>query len=130
MNLRSIIRYLIESSLVLKTGRYLYHSSNPVNRDIIDKEGLRPMRGDQWLESTAIDGPAIFATDSENKEDYYDSTYDDDFWRIDTYKCPDVEWKRDPNFAWDPNFKHIYAQQPIPRVALKLIHKGTGEDRM
>ena len=86
------------------------------------------MRGIQWLGDTPIEGPAIFATDSEREEDRYNSTYDDDFWRIDTYECPSVKWKKDPNFEWDPKYKHVYTQQPIPRSALELIYRGTGKD--
>lgn len=105
MNIRLLIRGIISESFV-PTGRYLYHSSNPINRDSIAAHGLRPERGDQWLSDTKIEGKAVFATDSENRKDHYYSTYDDDFWRIDTHKCPNVVWMYDPNFGKD--YKHIH----------------------
>lgn len=78
------------------------------------------------MSDTNIKGKAIFATNSEDRADHFDSTYDDDFWRIDSWKCPDVDWFKDPNF--DGNYKHVYAKQAIPASALKLMHKGTGAD--
>lgn len=126
MSLRSFIRSIILENF-LKTGKYLYHSSNPLNRDSISKEGLVPKREAQWMSDTEIEGEAIFATDSEDRDDHFDSTYDDDFWRIDTTKCPEVKWRPDPNFEWG-DYKHVYTQQSIPRHALKLMHKGTGTD--
>lgn len=127
---RSIIRsILIESiSQFVDTNRYVYHVSNPKNRKSIEKSGLIPKRGDQWLENTTIKGRAIFATNSDNREDMFDSTYDDDIWQIDTEKIPDVKWKKDPNFSWDKSYKHIYTQQSIPKEALTLFYKGTGEN--
>ncbi len=131
MSIRSLIRSIILESMgddFIQTGRYLYHASNSIFRDSIDKNGLIPKRDVQWLEDTPIEGEAIFATDSENKEDHFDSTYDDDFWRIDTSKCPEVKWRKDPNFAWDKNSKHVYTKHPIPRSAIELVYKGTGND--
>jgi len=126
MNIRSIIRDIISESFI-PAGRYLFHSSNPINRDSIASQGLRPERGDQWLSDTNIDGKAIFATDSEDRKDHFNSTYDDDFWRIDTQACPEVEWTPDPNFEWG-KYKHVYTRHAIPPHALELVHKGTGAD--
>ncbi len=117
---------LLES---IKTGRYLYHSSNPKDRESIESNGLIPKRGPQWLSDTDIDGDVIFATDSENKEDHFHSTYDDDFWRIDTNKCLNIKWDKDPNFTWG-NYKHIYTRSSIPRECLDLVYKGSGESEL
>lgn len=69
----------------VKPNRYLYHTSNPIFRDKIAKEGLIPKgKSDAWLSYTKIDGEVIFAVNSDNKEDWFDSTYDDDIYRIDT----------------------------------------------
>jgi len=128
--MRSIVRDIIYEAFksnAVNTGRYLYHSSNPVNRYSIAANGLRPERGEQWMADTNIKGKAVFATDSEDRKDHFDSTYDDDFWRIDTNKCPEVRWMRDPNFDWG-DYKHVYTKQAIPAHALELVHKGTGAD--
>jgi hypothetical protein len=92
------------------------------------EKGLIPKRGPQWLVDTPIEGEAIFATDSENKEDHFDSTYDDDFWRIDTSKCSEVKRRKDPNFALDKSSKHVYTRQPIPKSAIDLVYQGSGKD--
>ena len=47
-------------------NRYIYHVSNPMFRCKIEKEGLIPKRGEQWLSETPIEGKAIFATNTGN----------------------------------------------------------------
>lgn len=110
----------------VKLNRYLYHVANPLNRDRIQKNGIIPYRGEQWLSDTKISGKAVFATNSDNPKDWFDSTFDDDVWRIDTNKIPNIKWFMDPNFDWDKKHKHIYTQNIIPVNAIELIKTGTG----
>lgn len=108
----------------MKIGKFLYHKSNPLHRKVIDKEGLLPQRGEQWLDNTDIKGNAVFVTNSNNQKDWFDSTFDDDIWQIDSSKILNLKWKLDPNHN---NSKQLYTQQPIPRNAIKLIYKGNGK---
>lgn len=113
------------------TNRYLYHKSNPRNRNRILKNGLVPYRGPQWLDSDEIKGDAVFATNSDNEKDWFDSTYDDDVWRIDTSKLSNVKWFFDSHFDWNPDKnKHMYTRSYIPVSALELIKQGTGKDML
>jgi hypothetical protein len=100
---------------------FLYHKSNPLDRKSIDKQGLLPQRGEQWLRGTDIKGKAIFAT---TKKDLFNSTYDDDIWEINLSLIPTIKWFIDPNYE---NKNHLYTQQPIPKNAIKLIKQGSGE---
>jgi hypothetical protein len=138
-HLRRIIRETIKDLLrenfnknlkEAKPNRYVYHKSVPIFRDKISKEGLIPQRGDQWLSDTKIDGKAIFVTNSDNPEDWFDSDYDDDVYKIDTSKITN-KWFFDPNFEegiykTDDNDSLITLEK-IPLEAIELIHKGTGE---
>ncbi len=109
----------------VKPNRYLYHTSNPIFRDKIAKEGLIPKgKSDAWLSYTKIDGEVIFAVNSDNKEDWFDSTYDDDIYRIDTTNLKNT-WYNDPNF--DLEDKRIITFERIPLSSIELIYKGTGE---
>lgn len=104
-------------------NKYVYHTSNPVFRDKISKEGLIPKgKSETWLSDTNIDGKVIFVVNS-NKEDYrFDSTYDDDIYRIDTTKLNN-KWYNDPNF--DDDGLHLITFDKIPLNAIKLIYKGS-----
>ena len=124
-------KYLNESLECGKLNRYIYHTANPINRKLIDEIGIMPFRGDQWLSDTEIEGNAVFATNSNNPKDWFDSTWDDDVWRIDTSKIPNIKWKPDSNTESELckyDGKWIYTQQPIPRNAIELIKIGTGKD--
>ena len=103
-------------------NKYVYHSSIPSCRDNISKEGLVPNRGDQWLSDTPIDGKAIFATNSDNPKDWFDSGYNDDIYKINTSNLPN-KWYEDPNFE---NHRHIFTFENIPLQSIELIHKSTG----
>lgn len=106
-------------------NKYVYHSSNPMFRDNISKEGLVTKgKSEAWLSDTKIDGNVIFAVNSDNKKDWWDSGYDDDMYRIDTTKLKN-KWYVDPNFNLD-DFR-IITFDNIPLNAIKLIYKGTGE---
>jgi len=124
----------------VKVGRYVYHASNPYYRKKIQKQGLKPTVSDSY-ESHAMswyeeDGaiskkhlpPAIFATNSENKKDWFDSPYDDDIYRIDTQGLPN-EWFTDRHFDWDKKNKHVVTFQPIPLSHITLIYQGTGNPK-
>ncbi len=109
----------------VESNRYLYHTSNPIFRDKITKEGLIPKgKSEAWLSDTKIDGEVIFAVNSDNKEDWFDSTYDDDIYRIDTTNLKNT-WYNDPNF--DLEDKRIITFERIPLSSIELIYKGTGE---
>jgi hypothetical protein len=109
----------------VKPNRYLYHTSNPMFRDKIAREGLIPQgKSEAWLSDTKIDGKVIFAVNSENKKDWWDSTYDDDIYQIDT-KGLNNTWYNDPNFKVQD--KRIITFEAIPSKAIKLMYKGTGE---
>ena len=130
----------------VKVGRFLYHKSNPMFRETIKKEGLIPKgKSESWLSDTKINGKVIFATNSNNKHDWFDSTYDDDIYQIDTTNIKN-KWFEDPNFSTDKEewveyngkkiklpknkteYKHVITFEPIPISVLKLIYQGTGEN--
>jgi hypothetical protein len=107
----------------VKSNRYLYHTSNPIFRDKIYKEGLIPKgKSEAWLSDTKIDGEVIFAVNSDNKEDWFDTTYDDDIYRIDTTNLKNT-WYVDPNF--DLEDKRVITFERIPLSSIELIYKGT-----
>ena len=109
-------------------NKYVYHTSNPIFRDKISKEGLTPKgKGETWLSDTNIDGEVIFAVNSDDKEDWWDSTYDDDIYKIDTTNFNN-KWYNDPNF--DLEDKRIITFEKIPLNSIKLIYKGTGSDTL
>jgi hypothetical protein len=116
----------LNSHLVeVEPNKYLYHTSNPIFRDKITKEGLIPKgKSEAWLSDTKIDGEVIFAVNSDDKEDWFDSTYDDDIYKIDTSKLEN-KWYVDPNF--DLEDKRIITFDKIPVSSIELIYKGTGE---
>jgi len=112
----------------VKPNRYVYHSSNPMFRDKISKEGLIPKGiSDAWLSDTKIDGKVIFAVNSDNKKDWWDSTYDDDMYQIDTSRLKNT-WYNDPNFKVQD--KRIITFEAIPLNAIKLMYKGSGESTL
>lgn len=149
-NQEDFIRELIREQLSkfkykpVNVNEFVYHTSNPIFRDNISKEGLIPKeKSEAWLSNTKIDGKVIFAVNSDEKEDWWDSTYDDDIYQIDTTKISN-KWFEDPNFSNDneqfaiyngkkiklPNNTsenyHIITFENIPVEAIKLIYKGTG----
>jgi hypothetical protein len=104
------------------------HKSNPIFRDSIMSEGLKAKAGECYKIYVGYGEkciPAIFATNSTNKRAWFDSTYDDDIWFIDTTKIPDVKWFKDRHF--ESTKKHIVTFQDIPRDALTLFYEGTGK---
>ena len=111
----------------VKPNKYVYHTSNPMFRDKIEKVGLIPQgKSDAWLSNTKIDGEVIFAVNSDDKKDWWDSTYDDDMYQIDTTLIKN-KWYSDPNF--DVEDKRMITFDPIQRNSIKLMYKGTGESK-
>lgn len=106
-------------------GRYVFHTSNPIFRDSISREGLVPKgKSEAWLSNTKIDGKAIFAVDSERQEAAWESGYDDDIYRVDTAGLSN-RWYYDPNFGEGSD--RIVTFDPIPKDRLELVHTGTGK---
>jgi hypothetical protein len=103
------------------------HKSNPMFRDKIMSQGLKARAGECYKIYVGYGEkciPAIFATNSTNKRAWFDSTYDDDIWFIDTTKIPDVKWFKDKHF--ESRSKHIVTFQDIPKEAITLKYEGTG----
>jgi hypothetical protein len=117
----------LNSHLVeVEPNKYLYHTSNPIFRDNIVKEGLIPKgKSEAWLSDTKIDGEVIFAVNSDDKEDWFDSTYDDDIYKIDTTNLKN-KWYVDPNFDLEDD--RIITFERIPLDSIELIYKGTGNN--
>ena len=109
-------------------NKYVYHKSNIKFRREISKIGLITKgKSETWLSDTEIEGNVIFATNSDNKKDWFDSTYDDDVYQIDTTKINN-KWLLDPNFTWEKSPKYIITFDNIPLSAIKLVYKGSGND--
>jgi len=122
----------------VKVGRYLIHKSMPENREEILKNGIIPKVGERYSidngKNTYNRMGAIFATNSENKKDWFGEDWDEDIWRIDTKLIPNVEWYKDKMFSFNRSgfpfpflYKHVVTLQNIPTNAIELIHKGTGK---
>ena len=104
-------------------NKYVYHTSNPIFRDKISKEGLiQKGKSESWLSDTKIDGKVIFVVNSNKKKYFFDSTYDDDIYQIDTTKLNN-KWYNDPNF--DSDELHLITFENIPLNSIKLIYKGS-----
>ena len=105
----------------------IVHKSNPMFRDKIMENGLKVRAGECYKIFVGYGvkcKPAIFATNSTNKRAWFDSTYDDDVWFIDTRMIPDVKWYKDRHF--ESTKKHIVTFQDIPKEAITLHYEGTG----
>lgn len=113
-------------------NRYVYHTSNPIFRDKISEEGLIPKpKSESWLSDTKINGQVIFVVNSDDKKDWWDSTYDDDIYQIDTKNLKN-KWYKDPNFInglYKSEYPAIITFDKIPYNSIKLIYKGTGESK-
>ena len=104
------------------------HKANPIFRDRILEQGLKVRAGECYRIYVGYGEkciPAIFATNSTNKRAWFDSTYDDDVWFIDTTMIPDVKWYKDRHF--ESTKKHIVTFENIPPEALTLKYEGTGK---
>ena len=105
------------------------HKSNPKFRDKIIEQGLKVRAGECYKIYAGYGTkckPAIFATNSTNMRSWFDSTYDDDVWEIDTTMMPEIKWYKDRHY--ESSKKHIVTFQDIPKEAIKLIYEGSGKD--
>ena len=110
-------------------GKFVVHKSNPVWRENIELTGLQTSVGDCYQQHVGGDEeckPSIFATDSLDKEQMFDSTYDDDIWIINT-ECAEVTWYKDRHFDNGDYKHHIVTFENISPECLRLLHKGTGD---
>jgi hypothetical protein len=107
----------------------VFHQSNPMFRNKIEEQGLKVRAGECYKIYAGYGEkciPAIFATNSSNKRAWFDSSYDDDVWEIDTTKIPNVKWYKDRHY--ESRSKHIVTFENIPKEAIKLIYEGSGKD--
>ena len=134
MNLRDKILSIIKEELYSPAGKevipnnIVIHKSNPMFRDEILNNGLKTKTGECYKIYVGYGikcQPAIFTTNSTNKRAWFDSTYDDDIWEINTRMIPDVKWYKDRHFG--SITKHMVTFQDIPPECLNLIYKGTGK---
>jgi len=110
-------------------NKIVIHKSNPKFRDKIIEQGLKVRAGECYKIYAGYGTkckPAIFATNSTNKRAWFDSTYDDDVWEIDTTMMPEIKWYKDRHY--ESSKKHIVTFQDIPKEAIKLIYEGSGKD--
>ena len=110
-------------------NKFVVHKSNPVWRENIELTGLQASVGECYQLYVGGDvecKPAIFATDSLNEKDMFDSTYDDDIWVIDT-ECAGVKWYSDKHFEGGDYKHHILTFDNIPPECIRLEYKGTGK---
>ncbi len=135
MNLQETIRRILREEIYSPSGdeytpgKFVVHKSNPIWRENIELTGLQTYVGDCYQQHVGGDvecKPSIFATDSLDKNQMFDSTYDDDIWIIDT-ECAGVVWYKDRHFEGGDYKHHIVTFDNISPDCLRLIHKGTGE---
>ena len=135
MNLQESIRRILREELYSPAsdehtpGKFIVHKSNPVWRDNIELTGLQVSVGDCYQQHVGGDEeckPSIFATDSLDKEQMFDSTYDDDIWIINT-ECAEVTWYKDRHIDNGDYKHHIVTFENISPECLRLLHKGTGK---
>ena len=110
-------------------NKIVIHKSNPKFRDKIIEQGLKASAGECYKIYAGYGEkciPAIFATNSTNKRAWFDSTYDDDVWAINTELIPNVKWYKDRHF--ESSKKHIVTFDNIPSEAIELMREGTGKD--
>jgi hypothetical protein len=133
MNLKQTIRRILREEDYSPAGKEIIpnniviHKSNPMFRDKIMENGLKVRAGECYKIYVGYGTkcrPAIFATNSTNKRAWFDSTYDDDIWEINTEMIPDVKWYKDRHF--ESRSKHIVTFQDIPKEAITLKYEGTG----
>lgn len=109
--------------------KILYHTSNPLFREKIKKEGLKPKVGNSYFWHWA--GSYMDGKEIKSKKDLtpyiflskrpYDSTYDDDLWEVDVSEITDIE--KDPSGIIDT----YVTQSEIPPYCLKLVYEGSGK---
>ena len=104
--------------------KYVFHLSNPKNRERILSKGIESTGGD-WANSYGnSDIKAVFASNSPYPEDWFDFGLDYDVWAIDVDSIKN-RWYKDKNA---PNSStYIATPDSVPISAIKLIHQGDGQ---
>lgn len=102
----------------ITTNRFVYYKSNPSLRSKIDKNGLIAKES----KNSKINKPVIFLINSYEPYDWFESSYTDDIWKIDTHSIKN-DFFKDPNFKWS-DFKRVLTFNNIPRNSMVLYHKG------
>lgn len=104
--------------------------SNPINRNNIEKDGLKIQVGDSYIMHWEVEKDSskleklIFMYDK--NVDEYDTTYDD-IWEIDVSKLDKSKIHGDPDtWMWKNKGCWVYTKD-IPTEAIKLVYKGTGD---
>jgi hypothetical protein len=132
--MKELIRHILREETYSPAGKEIipnekvFHQSNPMFRNKIEEQGLKVKDGECYRIYVGYGTkckPAIFATNSSNKRAWFDSTYDDDVWQIDTTMIPEVKWFKDRHY--ESRSKHIVTFENIPRDAIKLIYEGSGK---
>lgn len=103
----------------VKPDKYVYHSSKPENRKLIEENGLIPKTSNEWQPKFHYP-PAIFAineVDSKGRSLWQGNIHD--VWRIDTTNLPN-EWWSDLNIG-HLNYGSIMTFDTIPPEYLTLI---------
>lgn len=105
--------------------RFFYHVSNPEYRESILEKGLVPSVGSSYSAHAEGEGegpliPVVFLSERND----YDSTWDDDRWRVDG-SLIDYHYLYN-DFDTSMAGCYVYTKV-IPPQALTLIHKGTGK---
>lgn len=107
--------------------KYLYHKSSVLNRTSILNSGLLPQVGTSYAghwEGKKKLKPLIFLYDKNVLE--YDTTNDDDIYKIDIQKLDKRRISRDP----DKDMKGCYCYSlQIATCYFTLVDEGTGEER-
>ena len=102
----------------------LFHVSNPLNRNNILKKGLLPQKGLSQNIQYKISRKRIFLKSTDD----YDSTYDDDRYKIKLPKFIIKKLRRDIEMIRAGNDSWYLNNIKIPKKYIKLIYKGTGND--
>lgn len=116
--------YLVDASMKKVLPEYLYHKSAVNNRHSIMNEGLILKIGISyllhWDYKTNLK-PLIFLYDRNVLE--YDTTYDDDVYKIETSKLDKRKISRDPDKSMHGCY--CYSSNICPDN-IEIIYKGSG----
>lgn len=108
--------------------KYLFHKSPISNRVSIKRYGLLPFVGPSYLCHYNFKNnlkPLVFLYDRNIIE--YDTTYDDDIYRIDTEKLDKRRFAKDPDRSMVGCF--VYSAM-IPNTCYEIIYKGAVRDNI
>jgi len=104
--------------------KYVFHLSNPKNRERILSNGIEAFGG-EWANSYGNNNiKAVFASNSPYPEHWFDFGLDYDVWAIDVDSIKN-KWYKDQNAPKSSTY--IATPDSIPKSAVKLIHQGDGQ---